>query len=206
MNQHHSSQDNRGRRRKVAAILAGGVVVGVGTMATLAAWTDTEYATGTFTGGYFDLRGSTNQTTFSDHTTAGSSAALAFTAPLATQMSPGDVVYAPYALNLFKTSTNAGTVVVSAPSTTGDVSDLTYTLFTTSAAGCSAASTPVVTVVPAGTAVGSVGTPTSFTVAKPANSATDGVATYLCFKVTAGAGLSQGQTGTATWLFTATSN
>jgi predicted ribosomally synthesized peptide with SipW-like signal peptide len=205
VNQQHSSHDNRGRRRKVAAILAGGVVVGVGTMATLAAWTDTEYATGTFTGGYFDLRGSIDQTTFSDHTTAGSSATLNFTAPV-TQMSPGDVVYAPYALNLFKTSTNAGNVVVSAPSTTGTVTNITYTLFTTATAGCSAASTPVVTVVPAGTALGSVATPTSFSVAKPANSSTDGAATYLCFKVTAGSGLTQGQSGTATWLFTATSN
>jgi predicted ribosomally synthesized peptide with SipW-like signal peptide len=206
VNQQHSTQDNRGRRRKVAAILAGGVVVGVGTMATLAAWTDTEYATGTFTGGYFDLRGSTDQTTFSDNTTSGSSATLSFTTPLVTQMSPGDVVYAPYAVNLFKTSTNAGTVTVTAPSTTGTVTNITYTLFTTATAGCSAASTPVVTVVPAGTNLGAVGAANTFTVAKPANSSTDGVATYLCFKVTAGAGLTQGQTGTATWLFTATSN
>ncbi|MCE1175304.1 MAG: SipW-dependent-type signal peptide-containing protein, partial [Propionibacteriales bacterium] len=189
MNQQHS-QGNRGRRRKVAAILAGGVVVGVGTMATLAAWTDTEYATGTFTGGYFDLRGSTDQTTFSDHTTAGSSATLSFTAPV-TQMSPNDVVYAPYALNLYKTSTNAGTVVVSAPSTTGTVTNLTYSLFTTSTAGCNASSTVLNTIVAAGTAVGSVGTPATITVAKPANSSTDGVPTYLCFKVTAGAGLVQ---------------
>jgi predicted ribosomally synthesized peptide with SipW-like signal peptide len=205
VNQHPSSKDGRGKRRKVAAILAGGVVVGVGTMATLAAWTDTEYATGTFTGGYFDLRGSTDQTTFSDHATAGASAALSFTAPV-TQMAPGDTVYSAYALNLYRTSTNAGTVVVSAPSTTGSITNLTYSLFTTSTTGCSAGSTVLNTIVAAGTAVGSVGTPAAITVSKPANSSTDGVPTYLCFKVTAGAGLVQGQTGTATWLFTATSN
>ena len=200
-----SNEDGRGKRRKVAAILAGGLVVGVGTMATLASWNDAEYASGSFTAGRFNLQGSINQSTFTEHATAGTAAALTFTAPV-TALTPTDTVYSGYALRLDKTSSNSGTVAVTPGASTGSVSDVTYTLFTTATAGCSAASTPVTTIVPNATALGSVGTPTSFTVAQPVDSATDGAPTYLCFKVTAGAGLTQGQSGTASWVFTATSN
>lgn len=199
-----TTADRRGLRRKFAAILAGGLVVGVGTMATLASWNDAEYASGSFTAGTFDLEGSLNQTVFSEHASAGTAGALVFTAPV-TALTPGDVVYAPYALRLDNTTTNAGTVAVTPGASTGTVTNVTYTLFTTAAAGCSAASTPVTTVVANGTNLGAVGTPLTFAVAKPVLPAA-GATTYLCFKVTAGAGLAQGQTGTASWVFTATSN
>lgn len=198
------ADDRRRRRRKVAAVLAGGLVVGVGTMATLASWNDTEYVGASFVAGSFNLQGSTDQTTFGDHAEAPQIGALAFTAPVGA-LTPGDTVYAGYALRLDKTSTNAGKVTISAPASTGTVTDLTYTLFTTSSAGCSATADPVTTVVPAGTALGSVESARTFTVAKPTDSSTDGAPTYLCFKITAGSGLQQGQQGTATWLFTATS-
>ena len=200
-----STDDRRGRRRKLAAILAGGLVVGVGTMATLASWNDTEYASGSFTAGKFNLQGSIDQAAFTEHASAGAAAVLGFSAPVSV-LTPGDTVYSPYALRLDKTSSNAGTVVVSAGTSTGVVTNITYTLFTTAAAGCTAASTPVTTIVTNGTTLGSVGTPVSFNVAKPVNITTDGVPTYLCFKVTAGAGLVQGQTGVASWVFTATSS
>ncbi|PKQ31028.1 MAG: hypothetical protein CVT62_11265 [Actinobacteria bacterium HGW-Actinobacteria-2] len=196
--------DGRGRRRKVAAILAGGVVVGVGTMATLAAWTDTEYATGSFTAGRFTFQGSTDQTTFSEHTTSGTAATLSFSSPV-TALSPNDTVYSSYAVRLYRDSTSAATVAITAPSTTGTVTNITYTVIKTATTGCNAASTGTV-VVPAGTALGGVGAATPFTLAAPANATTDGVPAYLCFKATAGAGLAQGQTGSATWLFTATSS
>jgi len=54
-------------RRKVRAVLAGGLVLGVGAAVTLAAWNDSEFATGTFTAGTFNLEGSTDGTTFTDH-------------------------------------------------------------------------------------------------------------------------------------------
>ncbi len=199
-----TTADRRGRRRKFAAILAGGLVVGVGTMATLASWNDAEYASGSFTAGRFNLQGSIDQAAFSEHASAGAAAALTFTAPV-TALTPGDVVYAPYALRLDNTTTNGGTVAVTPGASTGTVTNVTYTLFTTATAGCSAASTPVTTVVASGTNLGAVGTPLTFAVAKPVLPAV-GATTYLCFKVTAGAGLAQGQTGTASWVFTATSN
>lgn len=199
-----SGDQRRSRKRKVAAILAGGLVVGVGTMATLASWNDVEYASGSFTAGKFNMQGSVNQSSFEEHSTAGTAGTLTFTAPVSA-LTPGDTVYAGYALRLDSESTNAATVAVSAGTSTGTVSDITYTLFTTDTAGCSASSSPVTSVVADGTSVGSVGTPTGFSLAKPA-SGNEGAATYLCFKVTAGSGLTQGQTGAATWVFTATSS
>ena len=206
MNQHlKSNEDGRGKRRKLAAILAGGLVVGVGTMATLASWNDTEYASGSFTAGKFNLLGSIDQTTFGEHASAGAAAGLNFSTPVSA-LTPGDTVYSPYALRLDKISSNAGTVVISAGASTGTVSNITYTLFTTATAGCSASSTVGTTIVNSGTVLGVVGTPTTFSVAQPPNITTDGTPTFLCFKVTAGAGLAQGQTGTASWVFTATSS
>lgn len=200
-----STQDKRDRRRKVAALLAGGLVVGVGTAATLAAWNDSEYAASTFTAGSFNMQGSTDQSTFDEHTTSTGAAGLAFSVPVA-NLSPSDVVYAPYALRLDADTTNGANVVVDSVTTTGTVTNLSYGVVTTSAAGCNAAAFAGGTsVVADGTALSSIGSPTGFTLAKPVAPA-DGAPTYLCFKVTAGSGLTQGQSGAATWKFTATSN
>lgn len=200
-----STQDKRDRRRKVAAILAGGLVVGVGTAATLAAWNDSEYAASTFTAGSFNMNGSADQSAFADQDTATGAAGLAFSVPV-TNLSPGDVVYAPYALRLDATTTNGANVVVDSVTNTGTYTNLTYGLVTTSASGCNAAAfTGGSAIVADGTALNSIGSPAGFTLAKPV-AAADGAPTYLCFKVTAGSGLTQGQSGTATWKFTATSN
>src|SRR5690606_31735774 len=58
-------QHRRRRSRMIRALLAGGLVLGVGTAVTLAAWNDSEFASGTFRAGTFDLEGSTDGTTFS---------------------------------------------------------------------------------------------------------------------------------------------
>ena len=58
----------RRRSRMIRAILAGGLVLGVGAAVTLAAWNDSEFVTGTFTAGTFNMQGSTTDgTTFTDH-------------------------------------------------------------------------------------------------------------------------------------------
>ena len=89
--------------RKIAAVLAGGLVLGVGTTATLAAWTDEEHATETFKAGTFSIVGSTNGADFSDHpTTPG--AALDFTVT-PTALVPGTTSYA-----LYSVKTAAGSV------------------------------------------------------------------------------------------------
>ena len=71
-------------RRRTAA---GGIVLSIGSMATLASWNDSEFASATFTAGRFDLEGSLdNGTTYGQHNP--SAGALTFTAPV-TNLSPG---------------------------------------------------------------------------------------------------------------------
>lgn len=54
--------------RKVAAVLAGGLVLGVGAAVTMAAWTDSQYATATFTSGTFALESSVDGNNWKNHT------------------------------------------------------------------------------------------------------------------------------------------
>ena len=58
------------RRRMLLAVIAGGVVLGVGTAVTLAVWNDSEFASGTFSSGQFDLQGSIDGATFDSSPTA----------------------------------------------------------------------------------------------------------------------------------------
>lgn len=105
-------------QRKVLAVLAGGLVLGVGIGVTLAAWNDSEFATGTFTAGSFNLEGSTTSAGagYDDHNVdlGQTAAALVFELPaVASSMSPGDVVYAPFWVRLDSTTTNSATLVPS---------------------------------------------------------------------------------------------
>lgn len=196
----------RRRGRKVAAVLAGGLVLGVGTMATLASWNDSEFAKASFKAGTFNMVGSIDQTTFSEHATEGAAGTLSFGTTVG-NVQPGDTLYAGYAVQLDKDTTYAATVNVTPGTFAGSTSGLSYTLFTTATAGCSAAATPLATIVTAGTALNSVGSANSFALAKSTSIGTNpGAPVYLCFKVTAAAtGLVQGQTATPIWNFTATS-
>ena len=200
-----TKQTDRQRGRKVAAVLAGGLVRGGGSMATLASWNDSEYATATFTAGYVNLEGAVDsaQSSFSEHASPGSAGALSFSTPVS-NLTPGDVVVAPFALHLGAGTTNNATVTLAAATSTGDVSNLTYELLKTSAAGCTASTTGT-TVVASGTAVTSVSGASAVSLTKGATSSTAGAPAYLCFKVTAGSGLQQSQTGTVTWQFQAVS-
>ncbi|MCI0159284.1 SipW-dependent-type signal peptide-containing protein [Leifsonia shinshuensis] len=191
-----------GRRRKVRAVLAAGLVLGAGAAVTLAAWNDSEFATGTFTAGTFNLVGSTDGTTFTDHATAGTAATLPFTVNAAS-LSPTDVAAAPFAVELAANTTNNATVTVTSAGTAGTVTNLTYQLLQTTTFGCTAATTGT-TLVPAGTALSTVPASTTFSLAAGTGGSA-GAPVYLCFKVTAGPGLAQGQSGSATWQFQAAS-
>jgi predicted ribosomally synthesized peptide with SipW-like signal peptide len=196
------------KRRKLRAILAAGLVLGLGAVVTLAAWNDSEYATGTFGAGTFNMEGSTDGTTYADHASGATAATLPFTVN-PTNLSPGQIVYAPLAVRLAAGTTTGASVVPQAVTNTGTVTNLTYTLVTTTSITCNAAAVTAATgaaiLVPAGTALNSVGTPAPFTLAKGATASAAGTPLYLCFAVTAGSGLVQGQSGTATWQFLATS-
>jgi predicted ribosomally synthesized peptide with SipW-like signal peptide len=204
--QHGSPRfDSKLVSHRVRAILAGGLVLGVGAVMTLASWNDSEFIKGTFTASGFSIEGSLDGTVYSDHSPIGNAAILVFTAP-ATALSPGDIVYAPYAVRLDSTSTSNGTVTVTSAATSGVVAGLTYSLVKTSTFSCNQSSAAAgVVVIPAGTAVGVVPASTTFPVAMGAGSDA-GAPEELCLVVTAGETLTQLQTGTATFEFAAVSN
>jgi predicted ribosomally synthesized peptide with SipW-like signal peptide len=194
---------NRMRGRRLRAILAGGLALGLGAAITLATWNDAEFAQGTFTAGSFDLLGSTDGSLFAEHATAGAPATLSFSLN-PTALSPGDVVYAPFAVQLSAATTADALVTVTKAATTGTVSNLTYTLVQPTAFGCAVDTTGPV-LVASTTGVGDVLGTTTFTLTKGTPPSTAGDPVFLCFKVVAGDRLDQGQTGTVTWSFAAAS-
>lgn len=191
------------RSQKMRALLAGGLVLGVGAAITLAAWNDSEFAQGSFGTGAFNMVGSTDGTTYAEHATVGAAATLAFTVN-PTLLAPGDVVYAPFAVRLDAATTNAAVVTISNAASSGTVADLTYTLIQPSAFGCAAGTTGTA-LVPASTPVATVPASTTFNLAMGTPPTTAGAPVFLCFKVTAGASISQAQAGTVTWGFAAVS-
>ncbi len=197
-------------QRKVLAILAGGLVLGIGTAVTLAAWNDSEFANGTFTAGSFNLEGSTTSATtgYAEHNVddGDTAATLSFQLPaVASSMAPGDVVYAPFWVRLDSTTTNDATLIPAGitAGTGGNEANLSYTV-TAIAAGatCDAAATG--TVVGSGATLSALTGATSVALTKGTAGAA-GTAVQLCFAVTAGSGLTEGASATATWEFTATS-
>lgn len=194
----------RRTRRKVLAILAGGLVLGVGAAVTLAAWNDSEFATGTFTAGAFNLQGSTDNLTFTDHPAAGSAAAVTFSTGF-NLLSPNDVVAAPFAVRLDAATTNNATAIFTSAATTGTATaNLSYGVVqVASMAGCTPAATGTATLVPAGTPMTAVTGATAFALAK--GTAAPGATVFLCFQVKAAPTLLASQTATAVWGLTATS-
>lgn len=184
-------ENSQGKRRvgtKAKAILAGGLVLGVGAAITLAAWTDTEWATGVFGAGTFGIEGSIDGgANYEEHATKPGAADVDFTLA-ASKLAPGDSVYGSFAVRLIQTSTNQASVAV----TQDDASKLAGTTVSykyTATAECDAA---------------------AYTAGTNENGASfdlTALATpvYLCFKVTADSSLAQGQTGSYTWSFAATS-
>ena len=209
-----ATPDRRRRGRRIRALLAGGLVLGVGAAVTLAAWSDSEFATGTFTAGTFNLQGSTTSATgtYTDHASAGSAATLAFTTPLAGNMSPNSTVYAPFWVRLAANTTTAATLDLTTLTTsetggTANAANLSYSVYAIApAATCDATATSGTLLgtattlasnasVPGATVPLSIGTP----VTNP------GTSVQLCFIVSSGATLNQTTTTTATWQFVATS-
>jgi predicted ribosomally synthesized peptide with SipW-like signal peptide len=200
-------------QRKVLAVLAGGLVLGVGVAVTLAAWNDSEFANGTFTAGTFNLEGSTDGTAFDDHNVddGDTAAALAFTLPagLVGNMSPTDSVYAGFWVRLAAGTTTGADLV--ADGTTADAAassnsdHLSYAIYELApGATCDAASavgTPIAT----GATLDAQTGVTTVDLTEGATAATAGTAVQLCFAVTADADLEPGLVTNATWKFTATS-
>jgi len=191
-------------KRKVLAVLAGGLVLGVGAAVTLAAWNDSEFANGTFAAGTFNLEGSTTSATadWADHEVA-PGAGLDFTLPLAANLAPEDVVYAPFWLRLDETTTSDATVTTTLESGTGDnAANLSYAVYAIGdAAPCDAtASSGTLLLSGAELSVSTAGATFDLT----HGDGVAGAAQQVCVVVTAG-DLAEGSTAAATWTFTAES-
>ncbi|MEH6623762.1 MAG: SipW-dependent-type signal peptide-containing protein [Dietzia maris] len=111
------AQRKQDRARKRKAILAGGVVLGLGAAVTLAAWSDDVFADGIFNTGTIELEGNVTATGSVANGTAGwasydgpdavpsgTTAGLAFAQPVQTLV-PEVEVFAPIALRLSDAST-----------------------------------------------------------------------------------------------------
>ncbi|QOR70738.1 hypothetical protein IM660_19575 [Ruania alkalisoli] len=199
------------RSRKIRAVLAGGVVLGVGAAVTLAAWNDSEFTTGLFGAGSFDLQGSAtgDDLDYTDHASAGGAAELTFSAPF-DNLAPDDVVYAPYWVRLAAGTTSPASldlVALDSTDTTGTNSaNLSYEVYAIGEAAACDETATAGTLLGSGTLVdepavagGTASLPVGATTADP------GDATQLCTIVTAGPDLEQGGETTAVWQFTATS-
>ena len=185
-------------------------MLGLGAAITLAAWTDQEFASGTFTAGKFNLVGSADGTTFDDHdsTDPGVPAALAFSTNF-DNLSPSTTVAAPYVLHLDATTTVAATgSLVTAAGTGSSLTHLTYEVIeVASVAACTPSATGSETIAPSAAFGADVtGTTEDYTLAAGDGDTVAGADVFLCIQVTSDATLPQGSTATATWQFSATSN
>lgn len=190
--------------KRVKAILAGGLVLGVGAAVTLAAWNDSEFASGSFSSGTFDMVGSADGTSFTSHA-ASPGAPLTFSAGF-NNLSPNTTVAAPFVVHLTPATTSDA--VVSLFSATGSgtaAANLSYGVIrVASVAACTPAATGT-TVVPALTTMSSVTGATSFPLVKSTDNVLDGANVVLCIQVTAASGLAQNTTATGIWQFQAVS-
>lgn len=120
--------------KKIRAIAAGGAVLGLGAVITLAAWSDSEFAEGIFASGTFGIEAATDGTTFGDH--SDEAGALTLTAD-ATEFSPGETQAFPYQIRKIADSVDTRVLYESAPTTTGElVNFLDVTVLQTEAIEC----------------------------------------------------------------------
>lgn len=196
------------RNRQIKAILAGGLVFGVGATATVAAWTDTETSKGEFTAGKFNIEVSVDGTNW---TTTNPSMTFS-----ATAMYPGQKVYAPVFVRTTDGTTVGGKLTVAPNGITGPnafASALTYRAVARTPEGsgvmCNASNFPG----PGNVIIGqSSGVPLS---SKPTGLPTQNLASRgtsvqaYCFEVELPTGASnnaQNQSATHTWTFNAESS
>lgn len=184
------------RRRKLLSITAGGLVLGVGAVVTLASWTDTEVAAGDFAAGRFALESSLDGTNFTDHTPPAEPLTLSF-GSLAQNLSPNEEASAVYALRLDQASTYTAEVAGTVTASGSAADNLSYTIERVSdIAGGTPIGSPLVSDEPvsAGTAHDNLFGLTS----------TSDVV-YLKVTVAADDSLGQAETADVTWTLTGTS-
>ena len=194
------------RRRKVLALLAAGAVVGVGGAYTLAAWNDPEFVTADLASGSFNLEGSLDGATYSEHDTA-PAAAEVFTLSTS-NMVPEQVVYDSFFVRLDAATTVSGTLAQPAAATaTGATDDYSYVVAALdSGAACDAAGIAGGTVIGQADALDGANASTASVALAPGADTAAGTPVELCIQVTAADDLAEAATATVTWEFEATSD
>ena len=200
-----------GISRKVKAILAGGLVLGVGAAVTLAAWNDSESASGQFAAGTFNLQGSTTSgiAGFSDHDTVGA-AAFVFDLASYDNITPDEALYESFWVRLAANTTSGAALNLAGitAGAGGNEANFSYEVYRLAAVGTTCDSAGVA----GGTLIGSGATLSAYTAVASSPLAigtptTDpGAALNLCFVVTAESTLLQGTGASTTWEFEAVSN
>ncbi|HEU5224138.1 MAG TPA: SipW-dependent-type signal peptide-containing protein [Candidatus Lumbricidophila sp.] len=212
MGKHRAASQRGLRRRRWSAALAGGLVLGLGATVTLAAWNDSEFATGTFGASVFDLESKSagaGTTTYASRTSA-PGASLAFSA---TAMSPSVSHYAWLDIRTTVASTVGGTVTLTG--VTNNSGGLVGALEYRAVRMPSAASTCDATAFSGSPTFIAGGSSTYLAVTTvPGSPVTNPIAAAgaelgFCFDVRVAANAAnsyQGTTATVTWSFTGTSN
>lgn len=214
------SIQNSNRKRKVRALLAGGLVLGIGAAVTLAAWSDNVFANAEFASGEepWNLQGNfaigtPEWTPEYDESPGG---ALDFPVTLEDNMTPGDVVRAPLGLRLEPGQDLGASITLTGPeipapvlpATTTFANELRYTVYSgVSATDCVAGNLGSTTVVAPNSPL-SAGTTAPIVI--PSGTAADlGTPVELCFEVTLPAGTTNAVSGQSTgelvWDFAGTS-
>lgn len=209
---------SRGRfLTRARAILAGALVLGIGGTVTLASWTDSEFASGSFTASRFSIE----STVSNPYSTAGPwtvnetapGATLAFNA---TGMYPGSTAYAPIALRTQPGSVAGATTLAGASLTNTGATPflgaaLVYRVVISdvcSAAAFGSGVTFVVGSAAAGLPLTTGQADGSFVPLPAATPSAAGTSVRFCFEVTLPLGASnllQGKSTTAVWQFSAVS-
>lgn len=214
------------RSRKRKAVLAGGIVLGLGATMTLAAWSDTEYANGVFSAGKFNVQGNPSTATpptgsWADNY-ASPGAGLTFSANF-DKMTPGTTVYAPFSLRIDPTKANYdASVHIESVTSTGDTNlrgkltwkartgiapaacaamAITPAAYTTS--GTALVPSPDATPGPSVDAYAAPTTPTTFTLSKT-NAPADTIPVTVCIAVTLAAQPANTPPTDNSWIFTST--
>lgn len=210
------AQSDSDRRRRRKALLAGGLVLGVGATMTLAAWSDDVFVSGTFAAGNFGIQGAVDSSasSWAEYDTSGTAASMSFTVN-PTAMTPGASVYAPLSLRVdpAKNSYAANVTLPTAPTgpttpstaNTAFFNNLQISLFNVPPANCNQAGVSAATpIAPFSNAALSTTTSSTITTL-PTSSAPYSMCFRITLKSDAPTTVMGGQTGALQWKFSATS-
>lgn len=183
--------------KKAKALLAGGLVLGVGAVVTLASWTDQEWASASFQSGSFTIESDAHDGKGFDSRSDIDGSTLNFEMPRTGKLGPNEKVAAPLSLRLDKDTTHDATVTMTADADR-HIEGLSYEAIPVkSPEDCSIDTESNGAQNKLGSAPAA--SPEIKLSANGAN--TPGDASTLCFVVSADGNLAQDQTATASWTF-----